>query len=168
MELERIKKHHFKWHEGSGLVKKYPNRPLIVKKDTDMHKKPLLWLSRVGLPSNGDALYLVNDSSRTMDQVIINNGAMATFDEQAVSLETKNYTYKDVLAGEAVKIDEYDNFYDLDYMINVDLIMNANWLGTIRVLTEASKGGVQSMVLLWENMSVGNGVRFIKSQQTTR
>lgn len=162
MELERIKKHNFKWHEGSGLVKKYPNRPLIVKKGADMHKKPLLWLNRIGLPSNGDALYLVNDSSQSIDQVIINNGAMATFDEQAVSLETKSYTYKDVLAGEAVKIDEYDNFYDLDYLINVDLFIKATWLDSKRFVTEPNKGGVQTMVLLWEDMSAGKGVSIIK------
>ena len=68
------------------------------------------------------------------------------------------YEYKNVRPNSAVKVGEYDGFYDLDYVLQVSLKIQSKSLGCVDVLSPAKKGGVEETVLLWDSNEVGKGV----------
>ena len=117
---------------------------------------PMLWLSR-----RGQDLYLVNSSGESIDEVSATNGGMQTIDDAAVSLDSKSqYTYKNVAPNQAVKVDEYDDFYDLDFLIQVTITIRSNLFGHMQIRSPLSKGGLKrNTALIWSIGKLGNNVQ---------
>ena len=68
-----------------------------------------------------------------------------------VSVSSDNgYEYKEIIVGDAVKVEEYDGFYDLDYVLQVVIRLKSRKLGSIEIISPAEKGGVGETVLLWD------------------
>lgn len=118
-------------------------------------RKPLLWLAR-----DGNELFLVNSSGEIIDLIISNTGGFTTADDDdCLTVPRGNgYEYNNVLPGDAVKVDEYDGFYDLDYVLQITIMLQSTKLGSIEIIPPAEKGGVGETVLLWDTMESGKNV----------
>jgi len=115
-------------------------------------RRPALWLHRCG-----DELYLVNALDEPLDEVSVGGERSQTLDDDVLAQSAPVMTYHDVAPGAAVKVDQYDGFYDLDYLIVLKLIVRSPSLGELYCHT-AGKGGIEETVLLWVNGDVGKGV----------
>ena len=113
-------------------------------------RKPLLWITR-----DGRELFLVNVTGESLRLVTASTGGFITCDEDVGTIENNfSYRYENVLPDEAVKIEEYDDYYDLDYVLQTAVIIESESLGCIELRTPAEKGGNKEMVLLWDNGEV--------------
>jgi hypothetical protein len=111
------------------------------------------------LVRDGGELYLVNSSVETLDEVSAESGGFQTVDDDVVSITSNDgYTYKNVKPNFAVKIEEYDGYNDLDYILQVVVTIQSTNLGTIEILTLPAKGGVGETVILWDNGEAGENV----------
>ena len=108
----------------------------------------------------GRELYFVNDSGETLPRVSAEDGGFTSWDEGVISSWTetgKGYHYRDVRPGEAVKVAEFDDYYDLDYVLAVSVTLTSPSLGTLTLSTPLEKGGVRECVLLYDSGEVGKG-----------
>lgn len=105
----------FQWDRSSRFGGG-PHPPSRRDRDT-----PLLWLTRVSAPpgERGSLLFLVNDTGEVLRKVSVEGFGIATFDDGACALGGPSLVYMDVPPGAAVKVDAYDDFYDLDYSIGL-------------------------------------------------
>lgn len=120
-------------------------------------KKPGLWLAR-----QEDELYLVNDSEEVLERISAStSGWLRIGHQEGVALLDKPprcVTYQGVPQGAAVKVEEYDDFYDLDFDLGVCLEVRTPTMGCMELQTPLTRGGVQETVLLWDNGGTGPGV----------
>jgi len=124
-------------------------------------RNPVLWLAR-----DGNELYLVNNAHETLEYVIADSGGFQTADDDVVTVASKEqYKYRDVNHSDAVKVEEYDGFYDLDYVLQVYLKVKSPSLGCIEVLSPSKKGGVGENVLLWDSGEAGKNVSINKCKE---
>lgn len=124
-----------------------PNVPPHLRKE----RKPLL-----RIVNDRNELYFINDSDETIDRLTASSGGFFTEDDGAVMVESSDiYRYADVQPGEAVKIEEYDGFYDLDLVLQVYIRVESRTLGCLEIVPPANKGGVNSGVLLWDSNEAG-------------
>ncbi|WP_413699270.1 hypothetical protein ACLKMH_17470 [Psychromonas sp. KJ10-10] len=80
-------------------------------------RNPLLWLVR-----KGKELYLINSSGETLDLVIAETGGCQTVDDDCSTVTTSNkFEYSNIKPNDAVKVEEFDGFYDLDYLLQVSM-----------------------------------------------
>ncbi len=125
-------------------------------------RNPLLWLAR-----DGNELFLVNNSHETLEYVISDSGGFQTADDDVFTLESKQlYQYRDVNQADAVKVEEYDDFYDLDYTLQVYLKLKSTSLGRLEIASPPEKGGVSETVLLWDSGEAGKYVSINKCKET--
>ena len=115
-------------------------------------RRPALWLNR-----RGEELYLVNALDEPLDEVSVGGERGQTLEGDVLAQSVPVMTYHHVAPGAAVKVDEYDGFYDLDYLIILNLIVRAASLAEV-CFNAAGKGGIEETVLLWGNGDVGKGV----------
>lgn len=128
-----------------------PGNPISSRKPEP--RLPLLWLARLH-----NELFFVNHSDETLDFVFASGGGFVTADEGVVAIHSKDqfeYQYYNVAPGTAVKIDEYDGYYDLDYVLQVTARVQSPKLGCIELTSPAEKGGVPESVLLWDSGEPG-------------
>lgn len=108
----------------------------------------------------GRELYFVNHSEETLTRVSAEDGGFSSCDEGVISAWTeagKGYHYRDVRPGEAVKVAEFDDYYDLDYVLAVCVTLTSPSRGTLTLSTPPEKGGVRECVLLYASGEVGKG-----------
>lgn len=146
MEQKRVQDK-FSWvplHQRTGRF----GFPLSSKEDT---RSPLFWLS--SLPKkieSGREVFFVNDSDEVLDSVSASSGGFITEDDGALAVgDSGGYRYENVQPGEAVKVEEYDEFYDLDYVLQIYLQIDSGNLGTLEFTTFPCKGGIYEAVLMW-------------------
>ena len=72
------------------------------------------------------------------------------------------YEYKNVKPNDAVKVEEYDGFYDLDYLLQVSMSVQSKNIGSIEISTPPEKSGIGEMILLWDTMENGHNVSINK------
>ena len=122
-------------------------------------RKPLLWLDSRSL-GQGHELYLINSSDEIIDSVSASSGGFQTIDNDDLATVTGTiYEYQNVEPGDAVKIEEFDCFYDLDYLIQVGIRLKSKKLGNIKILTPSEKGGIRKeTVLIWDTGEAGKHV----------
>lgn len=122
------------------------------------NRHPVLWLAR-----DGNEVYLVNSSEEILDFVVAESGGFQTVDEDVMSVASKDkYEYENIKPNTAVKVEEYDGFYDLDYVLQLSLRIQSKKLGCIEITSPAEKGGVEETVLLWNTNENGKYVSIIK------
>ena len=155
MKEHKVIENKFKWISLDKRVSRYggnmpPRKPEI--------RSSVLWLAR-----DGNEVYLVNLSNEVLDLVVADCGGFITADDDVGTITSPdNYEYKNVKPNDAVKVEEYDGYYDLDYVLMVSLEVKSKTIGSIEVFTPAKKGGVYEMVLLWDNGDAGKNVRIRK------
>jgi len=148
---EKVVKDGFTWLPMDKRVARFgyklpPRKPEL--------RTPLLWARR-----KDKELFLVNLSGEKLDKVTAKSGGFQTVDDDIVTVVSeKVYRYKNVDTGEAVKIDEHDEYYDLDYVFQVGIKVQSKKLGSIEILTPLAKGGISDAILLWDNGDVGKNV----------
>ncbi len=116
-------------------------------------RNPLLWL----VPDGND-FYLVNLSEEILDSVVINSGGFTGGEDVIAIAGIDNYEYKNIKPKTAVKVEEYDNFYDLDNVLQIDLIIKSKSLGCINIKTYPEKGAANEAVILWDTLEYGKKV----------
>jgi len=114
-------------------------------------RHPVLWLAR-----EGKEFYLVNSSTETLDFVVAATGGLQSVDDDCLTIATSNkYAYKNVKQNDAVKVEEFDDFCDLDFVLQVSIKVKSKNMGSIKILTPPKKGGIGETVLLWDTMKNG-------------
>ena len=93
------------------------------------------------------ALYFVNDSDEVLETVSSDSCGYVL----DASIDGPKFLYKDVKPGESVKVEEYDNYYDLDYVLGFYLYIKSNSLGKIKIIPPFKKGGVAPQPLLYKD-----------------
>ncbi|PKH03103.1 hypothetical protein CXF72_07915 [Psychromonas sp. MB-3u-54] len=153
------KKHHkiiensFKWIPLDKRKSKFGG-PMTPRKAE--LRNPLLWFA-----PEGKELYLVNSSAETLDFVGAGTGGFQTVDDDCITVSTKNkykYEYTNVRPNDAVKVEEFDGYYDLDYVLQVSMRIQSKNLGCMEILTPPKKGGIGELVVLWDTMENGKNV----------
>ncbi len=120
------------------------------------NRMPLLWLAR-----KGGELYLVNNSGETLDWVGTGVGGFISADDEILPVSSAKdyiYEYRQVVPHAAVKVEEYDGYYDLDYVLSVTMEVKSARLGHLQICSPAEKGGVKTCVLIWDTGEAGKHV----------
>lgn len=146
IEYSQPKKPASPWREYPD--EKLDTRMPLLRLDILKHQKGM-----------GHDLYLINSSNEILESVIADNEGFTT-DEMKLQYTTEGkYSYDNVKHNEAVKIDELDNFYDLDFQISNYIFVKSKALSTIIIELPSKKGGIkQEKILLWDNDDVGESV----------
>ena len=141
----------FKWVPRDKRPNSFGGGPIPYRVPEKRH--PLLWL----VPDGND-FYLVNLSKETLDSVIVSTGGFTGGEDVAAIAGGSEYEYKNVKPNTAVKVEEYDYFYDPDFVLQVDLRIKSKSLGCIIVKTYPEKGAANEAVILWDTLEYGKKV----------
>lgn len=126
------------------------------------HRIPLLRVIRQSA-GEGSELLLVNGSGAPIQKITVFKVGSFTADDKVVVLENdEGFAYIDVPHGSAVKIDQFDDYYDLDYIIGFSLEIESEKLGKLSVNCFGAKGGMRDHVLLWDTCEEGRGIGISK------
>lgn len=127
------------------------------------HRQPLFRVVRQPeSDGHGDELFLVNHSGEEVDSIRIFKTGFITVDGQLyASADEEGVTYLNIPNGSAVKADHFDNFYDLDFVIGLQVEIISKKLGAIKLQSIGSKGGMKDEVLLWETGEPGRYVSIL-------
>ena len=135
----------------------YKFGPVPVKGEKD---HAVFWVTSLSKTSLGRDLYFINHSEEILAVVTAEDGGFVTCDDEVISAwteEDKGYLYRDVCPGEAVKVAEFDDYYDLDYVLSVSITIKSQKRGIFTLSTPLEKGGVEECVLLFDSGKVGKG-----------
>lgn len=118
-------------------------------------RKPELRIPEYYLVTEGDETYFVNNTSEVVEEVIVDFGGFFTMDDAPVCLEsTGAIHYPNVAPGEAVLVNVYDDLYDCDFVLVIDLLLHTSKYGRMRFQVD-KKGGFDEHILLWNNGDLG-------------
>ncbi len=127
--------------------------PKLRKEET---RRTLFWIKRIG-----EEAFLINDSYESLTYVRASSSGFTSSEDNAHMLEAATVIeYQDVLPGEAVKVEEYDEFYDLDYILQIHIQLQSLSFGVLNMLTEPAKGGAKDQVLLWQENILSIKLKF--------
>lgn len=151
MSQTRRIKNKFSWAMERQSKPRFPG-------DSPPHKLeerfPLLWLSRIGRE-----LFLVNSTGETISSVVVDKGQPAPQSNWPNDFGADSYQYKDIAPNEAIKVDEYDDYYDLDFLIQVRVKVTSPTFGITVLRAPLTKGGISSdTVLVWDTLEAGKHV----------
>ena len=156
MRKNKIIKGGFTWLPLDKRESRFGGGPMTPRKPET--RNPIFWLAR-----DGKELYLVNNSKETLEFVIANTGGFETTDDDVMTVTSEEqYKYVNVNPGDAVKVEEFDDFYDLDFSLQVYLKIKSPRLGCIKIASPPKKGGVGETVLLWDTGETGKYVSINK------
>jgi len=155
MREKKCFKNVFKWIPMNKRIDRFGPLP-PRKPDPGI---PLLWLTR-----NGGELFLVNSTGVNLDSVQSTTFVLITIDDEMPSLiiESDVYSYTDIKPGDAVKVEEFDGYYDLDYSFVITILITSSNLGTVKITTPLETREIGEMVLLWDNGNEGKNVKVIE------
>ena len=144
MKKAKVKHDGFDWVPPHELIK-FP-----LRKPDD--RKPIFRTVRKSAEEGkGSELFLVNHSGTSVKIIKVFNTSFITVDDNTYfSTDDEGIIYYDIPDGSAVKIDHFDDYYDLDYVIGFVVELESEALGKYRFNCFGEKGGVKDMVILWE------------------
>ena len=155
MKYDKVIASKFEWTPPSVRKSRFGDSLLTKNKH---NKLPLLWLAR-----DGNELFLVNSSGEPLDYVIFSNNGFETAADDIVTYENPcSNKYENIQHNNAVKIDEYDGYYDLDKLFQVHIKIKSPSLGEVEIYPPPKKGGLNETILIWDNGEAGRNVH-IKS-----
>ncbi|NBW41869.1 hypothetical protein EBR25_12845 [bacterium] len=139
--LKRLKGE-FKWDDMTRF-------PGIPKPD---QRIPILWIS----PRSSDDKFitdyvLINHTGESLELVTIDIGGFATVDddpEVVMNLSESERTYTDVEPDVAVLIAQYDEMYDSDFVLQLNVSIVSKSLGKLSFAL-SKKGGFGTVPLLY-------------------
>ncbi len=110
--------------------------------------RPLLWVAID--PQGGciEDIYLVNETGKTLENVIVGTGGCQIFDDDVFTLTGSDNEYINIADGDALKIDSYDGRADSDYILQIHIKIQINGK-QIKLKSLVAKGGFKEEVLLW-------------------
>ena len=156
MKEHKILEHQIEWKPPDQRISKFGGGSLPPRKPET--RKPVLWLAR-----SGDELYLVNSSEDILDFVLASSVGFQTLDNSVMTIsDNQGYKYLNVKPNVAVKIEEYDGFYDLDYVLGIYIKVKSKFFGCMEISPSPEKGGLEETVLLWDNGECGKHVTITK------
>lgn len=106
-----------------------------------------------------DGLYFVNESDETLR--CVSSESFGIVENTPLEKNPKFY-YEDVKPNEAIKVEEYDDFYDLDLLLGFDIYLESEKLGVMKIVPPMKKGGVIAQELLFVDMTKPKMVRVEK------
>ncbi len=106
-----------------------------------------------------DALYFVNGSDETLDVV---SSESFGFVENLSLEKNPKFLYKNIKPNESVKVEEYDDYFDLDFVLGFYLFIESKNLGKVKITPSPAKGGVVLQELLFKDMTTKKYVRYEK------
>ena len=122
-------------------------------------RRPMIWLAR-----EDNEVFLVNATDETFDYVIASSAGFQTVDDDVMNISSENgYEYHDVHPNQAIKVEEYDVHYDLDFVLPIQVHLKSKSLGCLEIRSPAEKGGIGETVLLWNSGEPGKNV-YIKKR----
>jgi len=126
---------------------KFKENPNIIRSPSIPKKYP-----RLTLVGNYD-LYLVNES----DEVLKSVKASPWGFSGVLTLESdKEFVYEDVQPGEGVLVYEPledDGFYYSDFVTGIDIYLETDKLGKVRIQPNSSKKGVKEQILQYQDLT---------------
>ena len=157
MKEKRLLDHDFKWIPPHERKSRLPGTDKPHQIGPLENRKPLLWLTRLEPVEAKSDVFLINDTGEILEEVFPDSAGLFLYDDEVVPVSSKNkILYKNVQLGEAVKIEEYDQFYDSDSILGLSIRVKSSKLGDMEFSTYASKGGIRGGVLLWDTLEVGD------------
>lgn len=156
LEISHMPKHKIRNDLSWGRPKsRLPGRlPPGKKPET---RTPTLWLVR-----DDDEVYLVNHSGEPLDSVVSSTHGLLTIDDcegAFLNVDSPNiYSYENVASGCAIKVEEFDKFFDGDCLLQTVLKVKCRSLGCVNIVLPLEKGGVRETVILWDTGEVGKSV----------
>lgn len=113
-------------------------------------RMPIFWLIR-----KGNELFFINDADETLDSLEIESNGFQTCDNLAVEFfNDEVHCYQNVKSHEAIKIDEYDDFFDLDVFFQLTFRIKSK-KRDINIAMLPKKGGINELVILWNTDELG-------------
>ena len=104
-------------------------------------------------------LFFVNESKEELDSVSSSSHGMnANYDELISCPDGAAVTYDCVEPGDAVKIEEFDQMLDSEWIAQVSITLKSAQHGHIEIRLPWERGGVGSMVLLWDTGVEGHHI----------
>jgi hypothetical protein len=135
--------------------------PIPVPPNPPEYRRPVFWLATrnetegEGAPFS-TGLYLVNWSGETLSRVTSGSGGLQQADDAVLTFASDTgYSYEAVAHDEAVRVELFDNYYDLDSLFAVSVTVHSPSLGVLRLSTGLEKGRISEQVLLWDNGDPG-------------
>lgn len=112
---------------------------------------PLIWLSCLSTPS-GRELYCVNQSGVKIDSLSVIRSCHTCIDGEYFHKGVPELYYENIQSDEAVKVDHYDEYYDLDILLGLKIKVVSELLGERIFSSKMVMGGTKrDEVLLWSN-----------------
>jgi len=105
------------------------------------------------------ALYFVNESGETLKTVSSDSFG---FILDATIENNPKFFYTDIKPKESVRVEEYDDYYDLDYVLGFDIHIESHHLGRIALKPPCAQGGVIAQPLLYKD---GTTPRFVRIEK---
>ena len=138
MEAERYKGM-FEWEPPQNRSSRFGGKVYGMKPE---YRKPFFYL---GVANR--QIYFVNSSPWILPLVRVELGGFVTYDDEVVAMKGSELVYKDVQPGEAVKIDEEDDYDEgvLGFQIHVETPIGPYSFNDARTNSSRYKE-----VLLWD------------------
>ena len=133
------------------LVSSFPKRPPKKAMFSLMHYNDEgIKDKHSGVMSNTD-VYFVNESDEILDEVSSEGWG---FVGVSSTVDNPQFTYENVLPGEAVKIDTFNFQTDSDFVLGTTIYVTSKNLGKVKFKPKPGKGRIPEQPLLWEDKSI--------------
>lgn len=157
MKEKSIVKGKYQWVPPEDRPSRLPGPKPMRKPEL---RRPLFWLCR-----DGDGLFFVNSSGETLDTVTVDGGGLFSVDEEVHStLDTPPNQYAQIPHDSAVKVDQYDPFWDSDFIVHLTITITSKKQGEVEMKPPPEKGGIGECVLLWDTGEPGGRYVSIKKK----
>jgi len=141
------------------VIEQFPEEAPV---DARKGRKGVLWVDK----NRDGEIFFVNSSQETLSLVSADSGGFQTCDDTVLPISsTEGYHYRNVIPGSAVKVDAYDDYYDLDYVLQITIRVQSPGLGEVDIVCPPEKGGISTMVLMWDNGELGKYVTIRKCSE---
>lgn len=133
------------------------NRTLQLKWEfPEFPPRPIIREVVFSLMNYKGGLYFVNESDDILKTV--SSDSFGFILDSAIE-DNPKFIYTDVKPGEGVKVEEYDNYYDLDYVLGFKIYIELNDIERIIITPPAKKGGVIAQPLIYKDGTTPRYVR---------
>ena len=114
---------------------------------------PLLWLK----PEN-DAVMLINNTGEVLDYVKISHLGCKKANKYFLPCHEFNYIYDNIEICRALKVADYDGYYDLDFKHYICFSIKSKSIGCVNISTLFYRVCIGETVLIWDDFSLGKNV----------
>lgn len=163
----------FEWSSPQERQANSRLSPMPMPPHPPEHRRPIYWLTTAQASQGEGApfcteLYFVNWSDETLSTVVAGSRGFQTIDDDVLSFSNdQGYFYRKVEPNEAVKVEVFDNYYDLDQLFSVSIDVDSPTRGILHIITGLTKGGIPEQVLLWDDGDPGKRVTVSKGERGT-